>query len=196
MRTGLLAFRRWRMLSTPKSGERSAPVARPRPVAGRADVGLACLRPCVTPGTRTRVTPGCCDGAEAERAPARGTSPITTPPAPAHRLLAQRRRVRSAGAAARWQLLAWVVAWRASASQASAAARWSVAAVCASSARRASRRCAARAPSFFAGAVTHRAVAQRRSRASGLTRPLAETIRSFGLGFVAVSFPPFCRGMT
>ena len=28
------------------------------------------------------------------------------------------------------------------------------------------------------GAVTHRAVAQRRSRASGLTRPLTEAIRS------------------
>ena len=27
--------------------------------AGRADVGLACLRPCVAPGTRTRVSPGC-----------------------------------------------------------------------------------------------------------------------------------------
>ena len=38
------------------------------------------------------------------------------------------------------------------------------------------------------GAVTRRAVAQRRSRASGLTRPLAEAIRGFdsgfGLGFV------------
>ena len=38
------------------------------------------------------------------------------------------------------------------------------------------------------GAVTCRAVAQRRSRASGLTRPLAEAIRGFdsgfGLGFV------------
>ena len=33
------------------------------------------------------------------------------------------------------------------------------------------------------GAVTRRAVAQRRSRASGLTRPLAEAIRSFRLGF-------------
>ena len=62
----------------------------------------------MTPGTRTRVTPGCCDGAEAERAPARGTSPITTSLAPAHRLLAQRRRVRSAGAAPRRQSLTWV----------------------------------------------------------------------------------------
>ena len=35
------------------------------------------------------------------------------------------------------------------------------------------------------GAVTRRAVAQRRSRASGLTRPLAEAIHGFGLGFVA-----------
>ena len=35
------------------------------------------------------------------------------------------------------------------------------------------------------GAVTRRAVAQRRSRASGLTRPWAEAIRGFGLGFVA-----------
>ena len=34
------------------------------------------------------------------------------------------------------------------------------------------------------GAVTRRAVAQRRSRAGGLTRPLAEAIRGFGLGFV------------
>ena len=34
------------------------------------------------------------------------------------------------------------------------------------------------------GAVTRRAVAQRRSCASGLTRPLAEAIRGFGLGFV------------
>ena len=66
----------------------------------------------------------------------------------------------------------------ASASQASATARWSVAAVCA-----ASRCCAALAPSFFAGAVTRRAVAQRRSRASGLTRPLAEAIRGFDSGF-------------
>ena len=37
------------------------------------------------------------------------------------------------------------------------------------------------------GAVTRRAVAQRRSRASGLTRPLAEAIRGFGLGFVGVT---------
>ena len=42
--------------------------------------------------------------------------------------------------------------------------------------------------------VTRRAVAQRRSRAGGLTRLLAEAIRGFGLGFVAVSFPPFRRG--
>ena len=40
------------------------------------------------------------------------------------------------------------------------------------------------------GAVTRRAVAQRRSRASGLTRPWAETIR----GFVVVPVPPFCCG--
>ena len=39
------------------------------------------------------------------------------------------------------------------------------------------------------GAVTRRAVAQRRSRASGLTRPLAEAIRGFGLGF-GVPFSP------
>ena len=32
------------------------------------------------------------------------------------------------------------------------------------------------------GAVTRRAVAQRRSRAGGLTRPLAEAIRGFGVG--------------
>ena len=37
------------------------------------------------------------------------------------------------------------------------------------------------------GAVTRRAVAQRRSRAGGLTRPLAEAIRGFGLGFVVGS---------
>ena len=42
-------------------------------------------------------------------------------------------------------------------------------------------------------AVTRRAIAQRRSRASGLTRPLAEAIRGFGLGFVVVPFPPFRR---
>ena len=64
--------------------------ARPRP-AGRADVGLARLRPCVTPGTGTHVSPGC--------------------------------------------------------------------------------------------------------RASGLTRPSAEAIRGFGLGFVVVPFPPVRRGM-
>ena len=34
------------------------------------------------------------------------------------------------------------------------------------------------------GAVTRRAVAQRRSRAGGLTRPSAAAIRGFGLGFV------------
>ena len=33
------------------------------------------------------------------------------------------------------------------------------------------------------GAVTRRAVAQRRSRASGLTRPLAKAIRGFDSGF-------------
>ena len=44
------------------------------------------------------------------------------------------------------------------------------------------------------GAVTRRAVAQRRSRASGLTRLLAEAIWGFGLGFVAVPFPPFRCG--
>ena len=63
------------------------PVA-PRPrgpgPAGRDDGGLACLRPCVTSGTRTRLSPGCCDEAEAERVPARRTSPIMTPPASAH----------------------------------------------------------------------------------------------------------------
>ena len=122
----------------------------------------------MTPGTRTRVSPGCCDGAEAERAPARRTSPITIPPAPAHRLLAQRCRVRSSSAAPRRQSLTWVVAWWASASQAS-------------------RRCADLAPSFFAGGVTRRAVVQRRSRASGLTRLSAAAIRGFGLGFVAVT---------
>ena len=122
----------------------------------------------MTPGTRTRVSPGCCDGAEAERAPARRTSPITIPPAPAHRLVAQRCRVRSSSAAPRRQSLTWVVAWWASASQAS-------------------RRCADLAPSFFAGGVTRRAVVQRRSRASGLTRLSAAAIRGFGLGFVAVT---------
>ena len=40
------------------------------------------------------------------------------------------------------------------------------------------------------GGVTRRAVAQRRSRASGLTHPLAEAIRGFGLGFVVVPVPP------
>ena len=34
------------------------------------------------------------------------------------------------------------------------------------------------------GAVTRRAVAQRRSRASGLSRSLTKAIRGFGLGFV------------
>ena len=47
------------------------------------------------------------------------------------------------------------------------------------------------------GAVTRRAVAQRGSRASGLTRLSAEAIRGvdsgFGLGFVVVRFPPFRR---
>ena len=39
------------------------------------------------------------------------------------------------------------------------------------------------------GAVTRRAVAQRRSRASGLTRPLAAAIRGFdsGLGLILLS---------
>ena len=32
------------------------------------------------------------------------------------------------------------------------------------------------------------------SRASGLTRPLAEAIRGFGWGFVVVPVPPFRRG--
>ena len=44
------------------------------------------------------------------------------------------------------------------------------------------------------GAVTRRAVAQRRSRVGGLTRLSAEAIRvfdsGFGLGFVAFPFPP------
>ena len=39
------------------------------------------------------------------------------------------------------------------------------------------------------GAVTRRAVAQRRSRASGLTRLSAAAIRGFGFGFV-VPFSP------
>ena len=46
------------------------------------------------------------------------------------------------------------------------------------------------------GAVIRRAVAQRRSRASGLTCPLAEAIRGFGLGFVGVPFAPFRRGLS
>ena len=45
------------------------------------------------------------------------------------------------------------------------------------------------------GAVTRRAVAQRRSRASGLTRLLAEAIRGFDSGFVVGSACPFRRGM-
>ena len=49
------------------------------------------------------------------------------------------------------------------------------------------------------GAVTRGAVAQRRSRAGGLTRPLAEAIRGFdsgfGLGFVVGSACPFRCGM-
>ena len=45
------------------------------------------------------------------------------------------------------------------------------------------------------GAVTRRAVAQRRSRAGGLTRPLAEAIRGFGLDFVVGSACPFRRGL-
>ena len=45
------------------------------------------------------------------------------------------------------------------------------------------------------GAVTRRAVAQYRSRAGGLTRPWAEAIRGFGLGFVVVPCPPFRRCM-
>ena len=47
------------------------------------------------------------------------------------------------------------------------------------------------------GEVTRRAVAQRRSRASSLTRPLAEAIRGFGWGFVvgllARSAVVFCK---
>ena len=45
------------------------------------------------------------------------------------------------------------------------------------------------------GAVTRRAVAQRRSRASGLTRPLAEAIRGFGVGFVVGPLAPFRCGI-
>ena len=63
---------------------------------------------------------------------------------------------------------------------------------------RAARRCPS-LPSHLEpqlrGAVTRRAVAQRRSRVSGLTRPLAEAIRGFGLGFVVVPFPSFRRGL-
>ena len=147
------AARQARRRGRPPGADRQRARGRlPHAPAGRADVGLACLRPCVTPGTRTRVSPGCCDGAEAERVPARRTSPITIPPAPAHRLVAQRRRVRSVSAAPRRQSLAWVVAWRASASQASAAARWSVAVICAASAT-----CAARA-SFARTMAARRAV--------------------------------------
>ena len=40
------------------------------------------------------------------------------------------------------------------------------------------------------GAVTRRAVAQRRSRASGLTRLLAEAIRGFDSGFCCRPVPP------
>ena len=45
------------------------------------------------------------------------------------------------------------------------------------------------------GAVTRRAVAQRRSRASGLTRPLAEAIWAGWFGFIAGSACPFRRGL-
>ena len=38
-------------------------------------------------------------------------------------------------------------------------------------------------------AVTRRAVAQRRSRASGLTRPSAEAIRGFDSGFGVILLP-------
>ena len=51
-----------------------------------------------------------------------------------------------------------------------------------------------RRDTYRRGAVTRRAVAQCMSRASGLTCPLAEAIRGFGLGFV-VPFPPFRRCM-
>ena len=45
------------------------------------------------------------------------------------------------------------------------------------------------------GAVTRRAVAQRRSRASGLTRLLAEAIRGFDSGFCCRSACPPLRGL-
>ena len=45
------------------------------------------------------------------------------------------------------------------------------------------------------GAVTRGAVAQRGSRASGLTRPLAEAIRAVWFGFIAGSACPYRRGM-
>ena len=45
------------------------------------------------------------------------------------------------------------------------------------------------------GAVTRRAVAQRRSRASGLTRPSAEAIRAVWFGFIAGSACPFRCGL-
>ena len=63
---------------------------------------------------------------------------------------------------------------------------------------RVARRCPS-LPSRFEpqprGAVTRRAVAQRRSRGGGLTRLSAAAIRGFGLGFVVVSFPPFRCGL-
>ena len=46
------------------------------------------------------------------------------------------------------------------------------------------------------GAVTRRAVAQRRSRASGLTRPLAEAIRGVWVVWVLSRFPRSTAGMT
>ena len=45
------------------------------------------------------------------------------------------------------------------------------------------------------GAVTRRAVAQRRSRASGLTRPLAEAIRGVWVGFCCRFACPFRCGL-
>ena len=45
------------------------------------------------------------------------------------------------------------------------------------------------------GAVTRGAVAQRRSRAGGLTRPSAEAIRGFELGLCCRSACLFRRGM-
>ena len=53
-----------------------------------------------------------------------------------------------------------------------------------------------RRDTYRRGGVTRRAVAQRRSRAGGLTRPLAKAIRGFGLGFVVVPVPSFRRGMS